>query len=292
LTRGFTGKGFGLVMISIVSVQFGAAIAKEIIPIAGPIGTVFYRVAFAAILLCAVTRPRLSGRSRHDWAYVVAFGLGLAGMNVCYYAALQYMPIGVTVTIEFTGPLAVAILGSRRRVDVFWALLAAAGLVLLSPISGVDLDPRGVILALSAGAFWAGYILLSSRVGERFEGLGGLALALVVSAAITFVPAVVTGGSTLLQGKVIGIGLIVALMSSAIPYACELEALRTLSPSSFGMLMSLEPAFAALAGAVVVGERLGPPELVAIALVLVANAGAVLTRPERVVPSDVGSVTP
>lgn len=281
VAKGFTARGFSLVMVSIVSVQFGAAIAKEIIAITGPVGTVFYRVAFAGIIMCAVLRPTVRGRSRDDWLLLAAFGLVLAGMNVCYYAALQRLPIGVTVTIEFTGPLAVTILGTRRRVDIFWALLAAVGLVLLSPLSGVDLDPVGVALALAAGAFWAGYILLSSRVGERVSGLSGLALALMVSAAITAVPAVVTAGATLLQPKVIGIGLVVALMASAIPYGCELEALRSLSTSSFGMLMSLEPAFAALAGAIVLSERLGAPELLAIAFVLVANAGAVVTRPNR-----------
>lgn len=287
-----TLRGFSLVMVSIVSVQFGAAIAKEIIGIAGPIGTVFYRVAFAAILLSIVVRPTFRGRTRTDWAYITAFGVVLAGMNVCYYAALQHLPIGVTVTLEFTGPLAVAILGTRRRVDIFWALLAAVGLVLLSPISGVELDVVGVVLALTAGAFWAGYILMSSQVGERVSGLSGLALALMVSSAVTVVPAVATAGSTLLQPKVIGIGLLVAVMASAIPYGFELEALRSLSPSSFGMLMSLEPAFAAFAGAVVLSEHLGAPELLAIGFVLVANAGAVITRRGRNEPIDLGSVAP
>lgn len=295
--KGMTLRGFTLVMISIVSVQFGAAIAKEIIDIAGPIGTVFYRVAFAALLLCALVRPEIRGRSRADWGYIAAFGVVLAGMNVCYYAALQHLPIGVTVTIEFTGPLAVAILGSRRRIDVFWALLAAAGLVMLSPIAGVELPVIGVVLALAAGAFWAAYILLSSQVGDRVSGLSGLALALVASSAITVVPAVATAGSTLLDPKVVGIGILVALMASAIPYGCELEALRSITTSGFGMLMSLEPAFAALAGAVVLSERLGTPELLAIGFVLVANAGAVVTRRARIVTppgggSDLGSVTP
>ena len=271
-------RGYALVFVSIVSVQFGAAIAKDIIEIAGAVGTVFYRVAFAAVILCALARPAVRGRSRDDWVTIAAFGVMLAGMNVCYYAALEHLPIGVTVTLEFTGPLAVAVLGSRRRVDAFWALLAAVGLVLLSPISGVDLDVVGVVLAVTAGAFWAGYILMSSQVGERLAGLDGLALALVVSAAVTVVPAVLTARSNLLDPKVIGIGLVVAILASAIPYACELEALRTWTPSSFGMLMSLEPAFAALAGALVLGERLGAPELLAILFVLVANAGAVVTR--------------
>lgn len=271
-------RGIGLVLVSIVSVQFGAAIAKEIIGIAGPVGTVFYRVLFAAILLWAIARPNVRSLSRDDWRNVAMFGVALAGMNVCYYAALQHLPIGVTVTLEFTGPLAVAVLGSRRRIDVFWALLAAGGLVLLSPIAGVSLDAWGVVLALTAGAFWAAYILLSHRVGAGVSGLSGLALALVASSAITAIPAVATAGSTLLEPKVIGIGLLVALMASAIPYGCELEALRSLTPASFGMLMSLEPAFAALAGFVVLSERLGAPEFGAIALVLVANAGAVLSR--------------
>lgn len=275
-------RGIGLVLVSIVSVQFGAAIAKEIIPIAGPVGTVFYRVLFAAVLLWAMARPDVRSLGRDDWRAVVLFGAVLAGMNICYYAALQHLPIGVTVTLEFTGPLAVAVLGSRRRIDACWALLAAGGLVLLSPIAGVDLDAWGVALALAAGAFWAAYILLSARVGARLSGLSGLALALVASSAITAVPAVVTAGTALLEPKVLGIGVVVALMASAIPYGCELEALRSLTPASFGMLMSLEPAFAALAGFVVLSERLGAPEFGAIGLVLVANVGAVLSNRSRI----------
>jgi len=290
---GATPRGVALVMVSIVSVQFGAAIAKEIIDIAGPIGTVFYRVLFAAIVLCAVTRPAFRGRSRSDWTHIVVFGVALAGMNVCYYAALQHLPLGVTVTIEFIGPLSVAILGTRRRIDIAWALLAGAGLVLLSPITGVELKVVGVLLAVTAGAFWAGYILISARVGERFDGLSGLALALVVSSAITAIPAVATAGTTLLEGRVIVIGLVVALLSSAIPYGFELEALRSLKPSSFAMLMSLEPVVAAMAGAVVLSEHLGAPELIAIGFVLVANVGAVATRRQgQPLIDEIGSVVP
>ena len=248
---------------------------------------------FAAIVLCAVTRPAFRGRSRSDWTHIVVFGVALAGMNVCYYAALQHLPLGVTVTIEFIGPLSVAILGTRRRIDIAWALLAGAGLVLLSPIAGVELKVVGVLLAVTAGAFWAGYILISARVGERFDGLSGLALALVVSSAITAIPAVATAGTTLLQGRVIVIGLVVALLSSAIPYGFELEALRSLKPSSFAMLMSLEPVVAAMAGAVVLSEHLGAPELIAIGFVLVANVGAVATRRQGRPPIDeIGSVVP
>lgn len=285
-------RGYALVLVSIVSVQFGAAIAKDIIEIAGAVGTVFYRVAFAAVILCLIVRPSFRGRSRSDWIVITAFGLMLAGMNVSYYAALEHLPIGVTVTIEFVGPLSVAVLGTRRRVDIFWALLAAVGLLLLSPITGVELKLVGVILALTAGAFWAGYILTSSKVGERLAGLEGLALALIVSSVVTVVPAVLTARSHLLEPKVIGIGFLVAIMSSAIPYGCELEALRSLTPSGFGMLMSLEPAFAALAGAIVLSEHLGTPELLAIAFVLVANAGAVLTRRSSGRTPDVDIVQP
>lgn len=262
-------------MTAIVSVQFGAAIAKEIIGEVGAVATVFYRVSFAALLVGAIARPSFRGRSRSDWRLIGAFGLVLAGMNVSYYAALEYLPIGVTVTLEFVGPLTVAIALSRRRIDVFWAVLAGAGLVLLSPLTGVDLDPVGVLLALVAGACWGAYILLSHRTGERFDGLSGLVLALVVSSALTAAPAVATAGTGLFDLRVVGIAITVAVLSSAIPYGAEMEALRTLPPSSFGMLMSLEPAVAALAGAVVLGERLGAPEMGAIALVLMANAGAV-----------------
>ena len=260
---------------SIVSVQCGAALATTLFDAVGPQGAVFLRSVFGAALLLAFARgrvPRLRGRQRLD---VVLFGVALAGVNLCFYAALDRLPLGVAVTLEFVGPLGVAIFGSRRRRDVLWALLAAAGIVLLSDgAGGGDIDPLGVALALTAGGFWAVYILQSARVGKSAPGLGGLALAATISAVLVAPFGIVQGGTELLAASSLAVGLAVGLLSSAIPFALEFEALRRLPNAVFGVLMSLEPAVAAAVGFVALSQGLAPVEVVAIGLVVVACAGA------------------
>ena len=254
--------------------QFGAAFAKSIFDEIGPGGTVFLRMLFAALVLCAIWRPRISGHSRRDVVLVLLFGASLAGMNAVFYASLDRIPLGVAVTFEFVGPLAVAVFGSRRRLDLVWVALAAAGILLLSDFGGTDLDGVGVALALTAGAFWAAYILLAARVGQAFPGGDGLALAMAV-AVIPLAPlGIAQGGSDLLVVWILAAGFAVAMLSSAIPYTLELEALRRLPAGVFGVLMSLEPALAATAGFVVLGEDLVAREIVAILLVVAASAGA------------------
>jgi inner membrane transporter RhtA len=264
-----------LVLLATASVQFGSGLARTLFDNAGPGGTVFMRVLFAALLLTAIWRPRIARVPRRDLWLAAAFGLALAGMNLSFYLALDRIPLGVAVTFEFTGPLAVAVAGSRRGVDVLWVVLAAAGILLLSDFGDFgSLDALGVALALLAGSFWAGYILLSTRVGQAFPGGTGLALAMVVSTLVLAPVGVADAGGALLEPAVLGMGAAVALLSSAIPYSLELEALRKLPNAVFGVLMSLEPAVAALAGYVVLGEILGARELAAIGLVVVASAGA------------------
>jgi inner membrane transporter RhtA len=255
-------------------VQFGAAIAKSIFDEIGPGGTVFLRMLFAALVLMLIWRPRVTGHSRRDLALIVLFGITLAGMNGTFYAALDRIPLGVAVTFEFVGPLAVAVFGSRRRLDLVWVVLAAAGIVLLSDFGGADLDGLGVALALIAGAFWAAYILLSARVGQTFSGGDGLALAMLVAVVPLAPLGIAEGGTDLLLLWVLGVGFVVAMLSSAIPYTLELEALRRLPAGVFGVLMSLEPALAATAGFIVLGEDLVAREIVAIMLVVAASAGA------------------
>ena len=263
-----------LVVGAVSSVQFGAAFAKSIFDEIGPGGTVFLRMLFAALVLCAIWRPRISGHSRRDVVLVLLFGASLAGMNAVFYASLDRIPLGVAVTFEFVGPLAVAVFGSRRRLDLVWVALAAAGILLLSDFGGTDLDGVGVALALTAGAFWAAYILLAARVGQAFPGGDGLALAMAV-AVIPLAPlGIAQGGSDLLVVWILAAGFAVAMLSSAIPYTLELEALRRLPAGVFGVLMSLEPALAATAGFVVLGEDLVAREIVAILLVVAASAGA------------------
>jgi inner membrane transporter RhtA len=263
-----------LVLGAISSVQVGAALAKTLFDEIGAGGTVFVRVLFAAVVLVVVWRPQVSGLRRSDLWLAVLFGLTLAAMNLAFYSALDRIPLGIAVTLEFVGPLGVAVAGSRGALDLLWVALAAAGILLLSNFGSADLDGLGVALALLAGGFWAAYILLSARVGRMFPGGSGLALAMVVAAGLLLPVGVGDAGADLLVPWILAAGAAVALLSSAIPYSLELEALRRMPPGVFGVLMSLEPAVAALAGYVVLGEDLVPRELVAILLVVAASAGA------------------
>jgi inner membrane transporter RhtA len=265
-----------LVIAAIASVQLGGAFAKTLFDEIGPGGTVWLRIITAAIVLAAVWRPRARGLSRDDLLLVLAFAVSLAGMNFAFYSSLDRIPLGVAVTYEFVGPLGVALFGSRRALDLLWVALAAGGILLLSDFGTTDLDSTGVALALLAGAFWAAYILLSVRVGRRFEGGDGLALAMLAAAAMLTPVGIGEGTGDLLSLHVLAVGAAVGLLSSAIPYSLELEALRRLPSGVFGVLMSLEPAMAALAGFIVLGEDLVARELAAIALVVVASAGAAM----------------
>jgi inner membrane transporter RhtA len=273
-----------LVLAGAASVQFGGAIAKSIFDEVGPGGAVFMRTLFAALVLALIWRPRLSGHGRRDVVLVILFGLSLAGMNGSFYAALDRIPLGIAVTFEFVGPLGVAVFGSRRRLDLVWVALAAAGILLLSDGGGGDLDGLGVALALLAGAFWAAYILLAARVGQVFPGGGGLALAMLIATVPLTPVGIADAGADLLTPWVLAVGFAVGMLSSAIPYTLELEALRRLPAGVFGVLMSLEPALAALAGFVVLGEDLAAREIVAILLVVAASAGA--ARGATVAPRD------
>jgi inner membrane transporter RhtA len=263
-----------LVVTAVASVQFGAALAKTIFDEIGPGGTVLLRVVGAAIVLAVVWRPRLAGHERHELLLAGAFGITLAAMNLAIYEAIDRIPIGVAVTFEFVGPLAIAVFGSRRPRDLLWVSMAAAGILLLSDFGNGHLDGLGVALALAAGACWAAYILLSARVGQLFPGGRGLSLAMVVAVVPLLPIGIADGGGTLLVPWILAVGLGVGVLSSAIPYALVLEALRRLPAGVFGVLMSLEPAMAALAGFVILGEGLAAREVVAILLVVAASAGA------------------
>jgi inner membrane transporter RhtA len=266
-----------LVLGGIGSVQFGAAFANTLFDDAGPGGVVLLRLLLSAVILLAVARPSVRHRSRRDVTAAVVFGLVLAGMNWSFYEALDRLPLGVAVTIEFTGPLAVALAGSRRLLDLVWVVLAASGVTLLALRGGhAGVHATGVVLALVAAACWACYILLSKRVGAAFAQLDGLAIALGVGSLLVVPAGVVQGGSALLHPAVVAGGLGVALLSSLIPYSLEIMALRRLSASAFGLLMSLEPAVAALAGVIVLGQHLTAVLAVALVLVVVASVGTTL----------------
>ena len=262
-----------LVLISIASVQFGAGVAKNLFDEVSPTGVVWLRLSTSAVILLLIARPRLRGRSRGDWLTAIGFAACLGLMNWSFYQAFARIPIGVAVTIEFIGPLTLAALGFRRLRDLAWVALAGAGVVLLGAQRG-SLDPVGVAFALLAGAAWAGYILLSARTGRRWEGLDGLATAGVI-AVILLSPALLTiPVGELAAPHVLALGATIGLLSSVVPYSAEIVALRTLPSSAFGVLMSLEPAAAALSGLLIVGEKLSGVQWLAIGLVIVASIGA------------------
>ncbi|MGH9100711.1 MAG: EamA family transporter [Acidimicrobiales bacterium] len=288
-------------MASTVSAQCGSAIATRLIGVVGPAGAVTLRLVFACVALAVTStvvarrrRPKASVRGRlgallsrnrrRDVAVMFVFGLTLAGMNLCFYEAIGRVPLGVAVTLEFAGPLAVSLAGSRRALHFLWAAFAGAGVLLLaggSLLSGSGalhhLDSTGVGFALLAGALWAAYILMNRETGRRFSGTWGLAGAMTV-AAVTMAPfGVISDGVALVRPSVIGVGIAVALLSSAIPYSFEVAALRRATPRAFGILLSIAPAVAALAGFVILGQGLTGAEAVALVLVVAANFGSSLT---------------
>ena len=262
-----------LVVGAIASVQSGAAIATKLFPVVGAGGAVFLRLLIAAIVVGIAVRPQLRSFSKPDLRSMIAFGIVLGGMNLAFYASLARIPLGVCVTIELLGPLGVAVAGSRRLLDGVWVVLAALGVVLLTS-GGGHLSAVGVIYAATAGACWAAYILLSQRVGRAVPGMSGLAVAMIVAAVLMAPYGLVAGGTDLVQPGVLGKGVAIAVLSSIVPYSLELMALRRLPAPTFGVLMSMEPAMAALSGLVVLSQHLRGREWVAIACVMVASVGA------------------
>jgi inner membrane transporter RhtA len=268
-----------LVLGGIVSVQVGAAVAERLFPVVGPGGAVLLRLALGAVILAAVSRPRL-GAVRGQLREALAFGAVLAAMNLSFYAAIDRIPLGPAVTVEFLGPLLLAVAVSRRRLDVVWAVVAGLGVVALSWQSGASgLDPVGVGLAALAGACWAGYIVLSQRLGAAAPGLAGLAVAVAAAALVAAPFGLAQGGLRLLEPRTLLLGAAVGLLSSAVPYALELMALRRLAAGTFGILMSIEPAVGALAGLLLLGEGLRPLQVLGIALVCLASAAVTAGRP-------------
>ncbi len=261
----------GLVLLAVTSLQVGAAFAVEVFDDLGPAGAAFGRLGFAAVILVAWWRPKVRGR---PVGLAIVFGLALGAMNLCIYEAIDRIPLGVAVTFEFIGPLGLAVALSRKPLDLLWVALAAAGILGLADYSGGSLDPAGVAFALAAGALWAAYIVLSQRTGAAFPGGSGLAIAMVAGALLVAPFGIADAGGELLKPELLGVLLAVALASSVLPDSLELEALRRLPKRVFGVLMSLEPAVAALAGFAVLGQDLAARDWVAIGLVVVASAGA------------------
>ncbi|HST71288.1 MAG TPA: EamA family transporter [Kocuria rosea] len=280
------------VLAAVVSVQFGGALAAVLVPLIGASATVTMRLLISAVLMVAVIRPRLRGRSGQAWRAGLFFGASLAGMNFAFYQSLATLPLGVAVTIEFLGPLALSAVLSRRLRDMAAVVAALAGVVLISQALTVpwrELDLGGIAWAALAGAGWAAYILGSRSAGRHFDQLDGLAVALVVAAALVTPVGIATAHAPALTGSVLAGGVGIALLSSVLPYSLELLALRSIPPAVFGILLSLEPAVAALAGLVVLHQVLAVPQLLGMALVVAASAVVMVGGTPEAAPADPSS---
>jgi len=263
-----------LVLGGVTSIQFGAALAATLFSRAGPAGIAFLRVGLAAAILMLIVRPRPSDSSPAQLRLAALLGLALGGMNLCFYEALDRIPLGPAVTIEFIGPLSVAVAMSRRALDLLWVGLAAVGIVLLSGGLHGAHSGAGIAFAAMAGGLWALYIVINARAAAAFRGATGLALAMSVGGLAVAAPGIAGAGSALLSPSLLVLSIAVAVLGSAIPYSLETQALRRLRPGTFSVLMSLEPAVAALAGLVVLGQHLSSIQVLAIAFVVLASAGA------------------
>ncbi|HEX7737963.1 MAG TPA: EamA family transporter [Ktedonobacteraceae bacterium] len=267
------------------SSQAGSALAKELFPVLGPVGIVGVRVAFAAIILLIVWRKHLRGRySWKAYGQAALFGLALGSMNLCFYLSISQIPLGITVTVEFLGPLTLALALSRKWLDLLWVFLAIGGIFLLAPIGGLgnsSFSLVGISLALLAGVFWAMYILLSSRVGGVFPGGTGLAFATATAALVLLPLGILQARSALLNPLLLLAGAGVGVLSTALPYSLEIEALRHLPSRVFSILLSLSPALASLMGFLLLHEHLNWQDLLAIVLISAASAGVILFQKEQ-----------
>lgn len=281
------GTAVALVLGAATSVQAGASVAKSLFPQLGPAGVVWLRLLFGSIALWAIARPELRGRPRHELRLVAALGVVLVSMNVSFYESIARLPLGIAVTVEFLGPLAVAILGSRRRIDFVWIAFAGLGVALLANGGGRSVHTSGLLLAALAGLFWALYIYLSVPIGKAYPGASGLAPAMALGAVLIAPWGIVSAGHHLRDPQLVGAGVGVGLLSSALPWSLELEALRRLPTHVFGVVLSLEPAVAAVAGFVLLHEHLRLRAWLAIALVVLASAGAAREVQRRPQPVDV-----
>ncbi|MDA6068879.1 DMT family transporter [Flavobacterium sp. AC] len=265
------------VLLAIVSVQCGAAIAKSLFPAIGAAGTASIRIGVSAIILLIAYRPNLKAITPKQWKIVVPYGLSLGAMNLIFYLAIERIPIGLAVTLEFIGPLLVAIIGSRRLIDYCWVLLAATGIVLIAPWSNDRVDILGVAFALLAGAFWAAYIILGGKVSQIMNGGQAVSTGMLFAAILILPVGFYENGLVNLTPKLFGMGVALALLSSAIPFTLEMKALGQLPPRTFSILMSLEPAAASICAFLFLQEKLDLYEVLAVFCVVVASAGSTLT---------------
>lgn len=266
------------VILSIISVQCGAAIAKGLFPELGAAATASLRIGLSAVILLIAFRPNLFKLNSKQWTYVILYGLSLGAMNMVFYLAIERIPIGLGVTLEFVGPLVLAIFSSKKAIDFLWVLLAATGIALIAPWTRNNgLDLVGVLLALLAGGFWAAYIILGGRISKIMNGGDAVAVGMLFATLLILPFGIFNGGLSLLTPKLLGLGTALALLSSAIPFTLEIKALKQLPARTFSILMSLEPAMASLAAFVFLQEYLSIKECLAVAFVVIASAGSAIT---------------
>ncbi|KAA1153860.1 DMT family transporter [Pseudoalteromonas sp. FUC4] len=270
------------VLLAMMTIQTGASFAKQLFPIVGPEGTTALRLGFSAFILCLVFKPWKHLPTSGNRIPIIVYGLSLGGMNILFYYAIERIPLGIGVALEFTGPLAVALFSSRRKRDLFWVACAITGILLLLPdMSGQDsLDPLGAALALGAGACWAGYILFGKKTGTQSSGGATVALGMTV-AAIVLVPYGGIMQSAVFTWEIIPLGIGIAILSSALPYTLEMVALRNMPSQGFSVMMSLEPAIASLAGFIILGELLTLWQWLAILLVIIASVGSSFSNAKK-----------
>jgi inner membrane transporter RhtA len=269
------------VLFAIISVQSGAAIAKGLFPIIGASGTASLRIAISALILLAVYKPNLFKITSEQWKFVIPYGLSLGAMNLIFYLAIERIPIGLAVTLEFIGPLLVAVLGSKRIIDFLWVLLAAAGIILIAPWSNNGIDPVGVLFALLAGALWASYIVLGGKISKIMKGGEAVSTGMLFAALLIVPFGIIGNGLSNLTPNLWGLGIALALLSSAIPFTLEMKALGQMPARTFSILMSLEPAAAAISGLLFLHEYLNVNEILAVIFVIIASVGATLTSRQK-----------
>lgn len=265
------------VLLAIISVQCGAAIAKTLFPAIGAAGTASIRIGISAIILLLAYRPNLKQITPNQWKIVIPYGLSLGAMNLIFYLGIERIPIGLAVTLEFVGPLLVAIIGSRRLIDYCWVLLAAIGIALIAPWSNKNVDLLGVIFALLAGGFWAAYIVLGGKVSKIMNGGQAVSTGMLFAAILILPFGFYENGLANLTPKFLGMGVALALLSSAIPFTLEMKALGQLPPRTFSILMSLEPAAASICAFIFLQEHLSFYEILAVVCVVIASVGSTLT---------------
>lgn len=265
------------VLFSIISVQGGAAIAKGIFPMLGAPSTSALRIVLAAVILVIVNRPNVRSLTVAHWKMVALYGITLGVMNLVFYMAIARIPLALGVALEFIGPLVLALAGSKRIIDVLWVALAGAGIALIAPWHHNGLSLTGVLLALLAGAFWAGYILLGGRVSKMMDGGKAVTIGMCFASVVILPMAIADGLMGSLKPSIMLLGLALALLSSAIPFSLEMIALKKMPAKTFSVLMSLEPAAAALSGLIFLHEYLSLYEWLAVALIIIASVGATLS---------------